>query len=356
MKKTSALKYSLFTLGMLFAMTLIADGQNAKKKYVEKNYKVNKTTKLQIKNTFGDVEINSWEKKEFSIKVEMIGKGRNEAASQRILEGIEIDITESSAEIVFETEISDLKKKNRGDRGRFEVNYTVYMPEGNLLEIKNSFGDVAMGNRDNDLDLDLSYGSMKVGDVKGNSKIKLSFGSGSIAQVKRGDMTVKYSDFEIDKANILDFTQSFSDIEIGEVAAIDIKSKYGKIAIEKAGKVDAEVHFSGFEIEELTESLELDCSYLNDFRIKKLTKTFTLIDIEGRFGSYEIGLESGLHADINAEFSFADLKYLSDVDVNFNYRVKEHNRNTYRGTIGKGNPDKRIQINSRYGNLRLTRS
>lgn len=350
MKTTYLLKYKMIGLCLLFAIAAVAGDQDEKKKYVEKNYKVSATTKLKIENKFGKVEINSTDKSEFDIKVEIIGKGRNEDRAQRILDAITIDITEGSSEIVFETEIENNKNKN--EEG-FEINYTVYMPNKNPLEIKNSFGDVTMGDRDNDLDINVAYGSMKVGNVSGDAKIKVSFGSGSIGSITDGEATIKYSNFEIDKANRLDLTQGFSDIEIGEVASLDLESKYGKVEIEKAGKVDADAHFSGLDIEELTGSLELDCSYLGDFKIDRVTKTFTLIDIDGKFGSYEIGLEEGINADINAEFSFADLKVSSDVDATFNYRVKESNKSTYKGKIGKGDPNKMIRIDSSYGNLRL---
>ncbi|MEP1033594.1 hypothetical protein [Ekhidna sp.] len=350
MKTTYPLKYRIATLCLLLAVSVFAGKQEQKKKYVERNFKVSTTTKLKIENKFGKVEINSWEKSEFDIKVEIIGKGRNEERAQNILNAIEIDITESSAEIVFETEIANTKNKN--EEG-FEINYTIYMPESNPLEVKNSFGDVTMGDRKNDLDINVSYGSMRVGDVSGDSRIKLSFGGGSIGVIKDGEATVKYSNFEIDGAGKLDLTQGFSEIEIGEVADLEVESKYGKLEIEKAGKIDADAHFSGFDIEELTGSIELDCSYLGNFRIEKLAKTFTLVDIDGKFGSYEIGLEEGLNADINAEFSFADLKYSSDVNATFNYRVKESNKSTYKGKIGKGDPNKMIRIDSSYGNLRL---
>ncbi|MEO9870067.1 DUF4097 family beta strand repeat-containing protein [Ekhidna sp.] len=350
MKTTYQLKYKLLTLLFVFATVAIARNQDEKKKYVEKNYKVSSTTKLKIENKFGKVEINSWEKNEFDIKIEIVGKGRNEERAQRILDAIEIDITEGSAQIVFETEIQNIKNKN--EEG-FEVNYTVYMPDSSPLEIKNSFGDVTMGDRTNDLELNVSYGSMRVGDVSGDTEIKLSFGSGSVNNIKDGYVSVKYSNLEIEGANKLDLTQGFSEIEIGEVADLEIESKYGNVEIEKAGKIDADSHFSGWDIEELTGSIELDCSYLGDFRIDKLAKTFTLVDIDGKFGSYEIGLEEGLNADINAEFSFADLKYSSDVDATFNYRVKESNKSTYKGKIGQGDSNKIIRIDSSYGSLRL---
>ena len=350
MKKTYLLKYKAAALCILLAFSAVAGNQEEKKKYVEKNYSVSAITKLRVSNRFGKVEINSWEKNEFDIKVEIIGKGRNEERAQRILDAIEIDITEGSSEIVFETEISNTKNKNQEG---FEINYTIYMPDTNPLDIKNSFGDVTMGDRKNELDIIVSYGSMRVGDVSGEAQIKLSFGSGSVGSIEDGEATIKYSKFDIDGASKLEMTQGFSEIEIGEVTDLEIESKYGSVEIEKAETVDADAHFSGFEIEELTGSLELDCCYLGNFKIDKLAKSFSLVDIDGKFGSYEIGLEEGMNADINAEFSFADLKYSSDVDATFNYRVKESNKSTYKGRIGQGDSNKMIRIDSNYGSLRL---
>ncbi|MFK7953417.1 MAG: DUF4097 family beta strand repeat-containing protein [Ekhidna sp.] len=342
-----------YAFSFLLVMTVFASNareDDEKRKFVEESYQVSSSTALKIENKFGDVEVNTWAKSEFSIKVEIIGKGRNEERAQRILDGIDIRIRESDSQISFETESDDMKTKN--EEG-FEVNYTIYMPEENPLNIKNRFGDTSMGNRLGDLDINVAYGSMKVGDVEGETYLKLSFGEGSIGSVDNGDFTIKYSKFEIESANNLDLTQGFSDIEIDDVKDLELESKYGSMEIKKAHKIDADVHFSGFEIEELTGSLELDCSYIGDFQIERLASSFTLVDIDGKFGSYEIGLAPNINADIDASFSFADLKVSSDVDVTFSYRVKESNSATYKGKIGKGDPNKRIKVDSGYGNLRL---
>jgi len=350
MKLKQLLKYNIpgFLILLLFAGT--ANGQDEKKKFIEKSYKVSPSTRLDIENKFGKVEINSSSKSEFAIQIEIIAKGKNEERAQRILDEIEIEINESSSKISFETEVDGNKSKNNEG---FEVNYTISMPDANPLSIRNSFGDVTMGNRENDLDLHVSYGSMKVGNVAGKVDVRLSFGSGSIGDTRQGNFTVKYSKLDIESGTKMDLEQGFSDIELGEVDDLELESKYGKVEIEKARKIDADVHFSGFEIEELTGSLELDCSYLGDFSIERLARTFTLVDIDGKFGSYEIGIEPGLAANIEAEFSFADLRVSSDVDATFHYRVKESNQSTYRGKIGKGDPNKLIKIDSGYGNLRL---
>ena len=351
MNQSPIFKYTFSIICLLLVMTSLAKDQDEKRKFIEKTHKVSASTVLRIQNKFGKVEVNSWDKSEFSIKIEMIAKGKNEDRAQKILDNIDVDISESGAEISYKTEIPS-NNKNKNDEG-FEINYVVYMPEANPLKVDNSFGDVTMGDRGADLDIDVSYGSMKVGDVAGFSDVRLSFGSGSIGNITEGDFTIKYSKYEIESGTRLEVEQGFSDVEIGEVDDLEIESKYGGVEIEKAGKVDAEAHFSGFEIEELTGSLELDCSYLGDFSIDRLAKTFTLVDIDGKFGSYEISIEPGLAANIEAEFSFADLKVSSDVDATFNYQVKESNKATYKGKIGGGDPTKLIRVDSGYGNLRL---
>lgn len=352
MKQNPLFRYCLSIVCLFITMTVLGNkNQDEKKKVIEKSHKVSASTVLRIENKFGEVKINSWDKNEFSIEVEMIGKGRNEDRAQKILDAIDVSISEGSAEVSYKTQIPK-NNKNRNDEG-FEINYTVYMPESNPLSIDNSFGDVTMGNRTGELNLDVSYGSMKVGNIEGFSDIRLSFGSGSVGDSKEGEYVIKYSKFEIESGTEMDLEQGFSDVEIGEVDVLEIESKYGGVEIEKANKVDAEAHFSGFEIEELTGSLELDCSYLGDFSIDKLAKTFTLVDIDGKFGSYEISIEPGLAANIDAEFSFADLKVSSDVDATFSYQIKESNSATYKGKIGGGDPNKMIRIDSGYGNLRL---
>lgn len=350
MKWNSIWKCKLLFLLCLLSQSVWAKAQYEKRKYVEKNYSVSSETELKLENKFGGIEINTWAKNEFDIKVEIIGKGRTEERAQRIIEAIDIRIIEEGSSIAFQTRINSSKSNNKEG---FEINYTVYMPSQNPLAIKNSFGDVLMGDRDGDLKLHVSYGSFKLGNIKGYTELKLSFGSGSMNAITNGDVVVKYGNFDMESADKMELTQGFSDLDLGVIKNLTFEGKYGEINIEKANKVEAELHFSGFEIEELTGSLKLKCSYLGHFKIERLTKNFTLVDIDGKFSSYEIGLEPGLNANIDADFNFADLKVHSDVEIDFHYRAIESNRSTYRGKIGNGDKNKIIRIDSSYGNLKL---
>ena len=103
MKLNQMLKYSFILILFLSVNTGWSKDQDEKRRVVEKSYSVNTSTLLSIKNKFGKIEINSWDKNEFSIKIEIISRGRSEERAQRILDEIEIEIDESSTEISLET-------------------------------------------------------------------------------------------------------------------------------------------------------------------------------------------------------------------------------------------------------------
>ena len=350
--KNQSIMYKFILFFMLSPSVVLGEFQHKKRVTIDKSYTVSDLTLLKIDNQFGDIMIHSWSKQEFSISVEIIVESRSEARIERLLENIEVDVRESDIEIYFETNInSGIKSKEK-----YKINYQVYMPENNPLHIKNQFGDVSMGDRKEKLYLDVSYGAFKINDLYSNKvEIELAFGNGSINHMQDGKIHAKYSHLNINKTHNIELSQSFSDVEIKEVNNIDLISKYGNVELGNAHNIDAEAKYSDFEIEELTGFLEMECSYLGGFEIEKLSKTFTKIDIEGKYGSYDIGLEEGLNANIDATFHYADLKLDSDINVTFYHKIKDNNKIIYRGKIGSGDELKKIKIYSHYGSLYLER-
>lgn len=334
-------------LGVLIA---VAEPTEEKRREINKSFKVSAATTFTIKNQFGSVHINSWEKNEIDVKVEIIAKGRNAERAQAILDKVVVAINESGSAISFITDLNS--NMNTRDDESFEVNYTVSAPARNNISIENRFGDTYLGRRDGETELDLSYGNLKAGDFTGHLELELSFGKGDVGKTGSSTVTTKYSELQVLTARKMELEQKFSDVEIEEVADLNLESRYGSVEIGRAGKIDADAQFSGFSIEELTGSLYLEASYVSGFEIGMLRSSFSKVEIYGKFSGYDIELEDGLKADIEAEFSFADLQHSAE-DINFYYRVKEDNRSEYKGRIGGGDPDKEIIVKSSYGDLRM---
>lgn len=349
--KISQYNIIIATILLIVSTSIFAEKKQdvEKRKVIEKSYQVNSNVLLDISNRFGKVHINTWDKNQIEVKIEVIARRRSEVRAQNLLDKINIDIDETSSGIHFMTNIKN-GINNRGYES-FEINYTVDMPKSNPLRLNNSFGDTYVGDLENDVDLKISYGDIRIGKFTGKSKIKISFGEGELKLIKIGEIKIKYSDVEIEELGVVRLEQEFSDVEIEKAETMDLTSKYGDIEIGTVIGIKGSVGFSGFEIDRLIKELDLETSYTGGFRIGEVSKDFSKILIEGKFGSYKLGFEDGLNATLNAKLKFCDLNY-SNIDIDFKYKVKEDFRAEYRGKIGDGNGGE-IRIISNYGDVRF---
>ncbi len=336
-------------LAIMFGIVFQVNAQSEKQKEINKSYKVNGNTVLDITNKFGKVHVNTWDKAEMTVNVKVTAEAKTEDKAMEMLKKIDITIDESSDRKRFETSISN--KLNSNGRESFSIDYEVYMPKGNRLELKNSFGNSYISNHSGETEVDISYGDIKAGRLTGKTDFKLSFGSGDIEEIGGGDLTIKYSKLDIEKVGNIDLTQGFSDVEIDQLGNVDLESKYGSLEFGVVESVSGKVGFSGFEIDRLNKSLKLVASYVSGFRIDEVSKDFDYIDIEGKFGNYNIILEEGATPSIEAEFEFASMSYDKD-EIKMSYVEKEMHSASYKGKIGNGQKGT-IKVESSYGDLRL---
>lgn len=350
MKANQILRFNLLLIFVLTGSIACSKAFEEKSKKISKTYKVNPSVTLGVINQFGKVHFNTWEKNEFKVEVEIIARGKDHERAQKLLDKITVEIDESKSEIGFETVFaSSMNTKNEES---FEVNYLISAPAKNPVKLRNKFGDTYVGRREGVCNLEISYGNLKAEDLLGKLDLTLSFGNGTVGKTKDSNVRVEYSNLEIASGENMEMEQKFSDVEMESVSTLKLESKYGSMELGKVDKVEADAQYSGFSIDELTGSLYLEASYVSDFKIGRLHKSFSKVEIYGKFSAYEINLEEGLKANIEAEFSFANLKEYYD-NMEFFHRVKEGNRSEYKGRIGGGDPDKKIIVKSSYGDLRI---
>lgn len=347
MKTKILQKFSLLLIFLVFVSYSGIARDTDLEKNISKNYKVNRDTKLDIHTSFGKVHINNWDKNEFDVKIDILVTGSNEERAQKLLDKIEVDIDETSGSISFQTDLNNLNTKNSE---KFEIYYTISMPKGNPLRVKNSFGDTFVPDRDGDVELESAYGALKTGELNGESFVKVSFGKADVDVMVTGEAEIKYSDAEFGYLGKVEFNTGFSDIEIEEADELELEAKYGDVEMGKVRRLEADAQFCGFELDELVEYLDMEASYVSDMTIEKVNAGFESIYIVGKFGSYELGIDPELKADFKGEFDFCDLRTRS-VDIDFTYKVKDSNESEYRGKInGGGNL---IEVKSSYGDCVL---
>jgi len=179
---------------VLIVSSSIARADSEKRKSVNKSYKVSSSTIVHLNNSFGKMHVETWDKNEVKVDIEVIVRASSDDRAQSLLDKISIDIDDGnpSGRLSFSTSISNNKS---GRNTSFEINYDVSMPKTNNVDLKNSFGDLYLGDLSGDAEIDVQYGNMKTGRLTGDSEIKLSFGSGfsEIDALNEGEIKISFN-------------------------------------------------------------------------------------------------------------------------------------------------------------------
>jgi hypothetical protein len=285
------------------------------------------------------------------VDIEIITRSSSESRAKEMLDDIRIDIDDSnpSSNVEFRTVISNGRSSGNNS---FEINYTVSMPGGNPLNVKNSFGDTYLGNYSGLLTLKESYGNLKTESLEGKSDVDLSFGSGSIGNMKTGSLKVSYSNLDAGLIGQADVNSQFSNLEIDKVVNLALVAKYGEVDFGTVNTLKATVNFSSFEIDQLDKQLILDIQYGGKADIGQISKDLQLLDITSSFGPVKVDLPQGLNAHIRVKVEFGNMHYDED-QINFNRIHEAQTSKEYEGKIGNGSASVNVLITNKYGDVSI---
>lgn len=291
---------------------------NDKRKTISKSYSVDKDDKLRISNSYGKVTINIWQKNELKVDVEIKTHASTDSRAQESLDEVHVNESKQGSVISFET-IYD-KANYRGQKGeKREVNYTVYMPASNALDIKNSYGNTSIVSDFNGIvSIQQSYGNFAAQDLENTSNnIRVSYGEVTIANLKSASMDVSY----------------------------------GSLKLASVGKLSASLNYSPGRIDRVSGDLSLSLHYTSDLKIGKVEQQVKSVDINASYSSLVMTFEA------NANFNFAVAGSNSSFDFdksrvnNLSSLINKENK-MYSGKYGKDS-DSRISIKSHYSSVKF---
>jgi len=320
-------------------------------KRIAKSFNLKADTKIEISNKFGNVVINKWDKNVFDLKVEIIAEAKTDAKTQKLLDEIEIEITDriSSGSLSIASRL-DLSHNGNSN---FSINYEISMPNTNPLKLTNSFGNVYMGSYVGDLDVDVRYGQFQAEDLE-RAKLHIEFSNAKceVETLKSGNLDLRYSKMSIDDLGDVEIESQFSDLEIGNAGKINLDGRYGKFEIGNVASLHGDIQFSGLDIKNLQETLVLETRHGNGISIDKVSSKFKIIDIEGEFSSIDLNMTKGTKALLDFELEFGNLKSYGE-GINFNKVIKESNRSEYEGYLGSKDATATMNIRTKHGNIKV---
>ena len=305
-----------------------------KTKAYSKSYSVNSNDKLQINNTYGKVTVNTWAKNEVKVDVQIKAYADEDDDAQKLLDNISITDSKDNSIVSFKTNYEVQDRNNNTSFGtwfssgkshtrKMEVNYTVYMPAKNQLDITNRFGGITLPDLFGKVTVSLSYGNL-VGQQLTNpeNNIKVRFGEARIESFNSGDLNISY----------------------------------GKLFLGTADKLNATVSFSSINIDKLKSSGDINVRYGEGVRVGEFDKNFKNLSVDARFTKIALNLKDNYNFDVTTHFGSFDydnaaVKVISRTPAEDDRHYSS--TRTFKGQVNKGNSDKLITIKSNYGSIKF---
>ncbi|WP_240773228.1 hypothetical protein [Pontibacter sp. SGAir0037] len=289
------------------------------RKTFEKVYKVSSADMLNIENKFGKVHVNTWNKNEIQVRVDIICRAGSEQRAQEMLDKISIRESRTGSSISVKTEMQSMTISGNSKTG-FEINYTINMPESNPLTISNSFGDVYLAAFKGKTNIAVKYGSLKterLGNVA--NTIKLAYGSGSCGYMNGGSVDVSYGSLNLDGTNDIQGSSRYSDFRIGNLdQALSMQIKYGSL------------------------------------RVDNISKNMQKINLESGFSPITLGFDQNTAFNFDVNVHFSSFKFDQDVVNVTSLQRNGHTSSEYKGKFGTSSPKASVSIVSKYGDVKFT--
>lgn len=307
-------KYVIFTVLISLILTPLSAQSVSEKRSFTKSLPLEKDSRLEIINKYGDIHIISWKKDSAYIMADIEAFAPNHSKLEKLFDGIEINITTTGSLVRAETEfgreitvllesLKGLTEKIIDYDSRVQINYFINIPDHVDINIENQFGDINMENNTGVISVDLSNGDFKANSLNRISELSLDFGDVEIGSVKSGKISTTFSKYVISESGDLSINSTSSRFELDKAEKINIESRRDKFFIGNIAVMSGISYFTDYNIENLTGSTDLTVKY-------------------GRFDAESV--DAGFD-DINLSSAYCDISMDFDPSVSYEFEIRHTN-------------------------------
>ena len=201
-KLLSSISLFLVLSAPVFSLAANGDEGVRKKRSINKSYNVSADDKLEIESSFGNVIVNTWDKNEITVDIEIVANAPSEEKAQDIMNEIEVKEIHEGHIISFKTKVGEIHTVRGGRHSRsindedraFYIDYVIHMPSANRLQLENDFGKTAVPDFNGLISLTSKFGSLTAGKLTNVDEIDVEFGTVSIEEVSNGKISLKYNE------------------------------------------------------------------------------------------------------------------------------------------------------------------
>lgn len=341
------------TTQVCFANHTEPKGKYTKEKTIKKEFDVNSHALLEIKNSYGNLNITSWDENRAVIEVHIKTSGNNEKKVMEALDDISVAFQANSNHVIAKTKFNESGWNwGWGNNVSKEVNYVIKLPVTNKVDLSNDYGAIYIDKLNNTAKIRCDYGKLDIGELWGdNNELRFDYTNNSrIGVLKEGYINADYSSFVIEKTKNLKLNADYTSSKIEKMDNLEYNCDYGSLVIGDALNIKGNGDYLTFKIENVFGDLEINSDY-GSISIANLSAKAGNISLKGGYTGMKIGISPNYHFNFDFDLDYADVTDLSS----FNYTLKEkdYTEKHYKGYYKKQGSGNNFWIKSEYGSIKL---
>jgi hypothetical protein len=342
----------------LAAASVLPEGKYKKTKVIRRSFQTNNTGELSVNNSYGNINVVTWEKNTVDIKVTIQVDGNKPDAVNRKLNAIDINFNQTGNKIFAKTRIEASYHSwslfdmlfGKSDKVNFKILYEIRIPENFNLIVSNDYGNFYLDKLAGSLQLNLDYGQFDIGELSNdNNYIHTNYLSlSTIDFIKKGEINADYSKIKIGTAYRLNLNCDYTVININKVRSLHINNDYGSIRAydvkEVIGTGDYQNrYFSGID------NLKFTGDY-GSIKIDKILPGFRNIDIKSDYTNVKIinTLNAPYRLSVNQEYG-----NFKQNGINIYKDIQRNGDKTIEGYYQDKNSSSVIHIDMDYGSIKI---
>ena len=358
--RTLLFKYLTLTLFVLpFVVKASPDGGGWKGKYtkektIKKEFNVNSDALFKVKNSYGNLNITSWNENKVMIQVHIKTNGNNEDRVKERLNQIDVDFENSQSLVSAHTRFGE-KSNNWSWWGKknnvnVQVNYTIKLPVKNSVNLNNDYGNIYLDRVDGHAKINCDYGKIEVGELRGrNNELRFDYTSRSTFEyINSAEIIADYSGFTVEKAGDLVVKADYTNGIVEEMGNLDYSSDYGSLEVKSVNNVRGNGDYIGIKLGRVSGNVDVSADY-GSLKINEMTADAGNLNIKTDYTGIKIGYDPSYYFDFEINTEYAGVSGKDDFEINI-IREKSSEK-YYKGYYGKQNSGRSVTITSDYGGI-----
>ncbi len=338
----------------------VKEGKHTKEKKIKKEFNVSATSDLNIDNSYGNVDVSTWDENRVVIEVTIRTNGDDEEKVENKLEDITVDFDQNSSGVTAKTHFSNEGKSwwkslfDGFNNVNMEINYTIKAPVKNNLHLVNDYGGIYVDKTSGNTKINCDYGKIDIGELNGNSNY-LNFDytrNSRIGKVTNAEINADYSDYEVGEAGTLKVNADYTNSKIDKVSRMQFSCDYGSLNIDKVKELKGSGDYLTTKINRIFGSLDVSMDY-GSLSIEKIIKGAREVNIKTDYTGVKIGYDNEMDFRFHVETSYGDISGLDGLQVN--KRRQQNTSNEVSGYYGSENSSANINISTSYGSVSFSR-